>query len=242
MIRKRTEEDFLLSHRSPSSVRLAAGSALGLALTVVAQPTFAQDNDGEYWLARKNQIVVTATRVVTKPEEVPSTVPLKADEQIAGELVSDIHDLVRAACSSAENEFRETAILAGRSGDWSRMAALARIVSDPANGHRVDLTAFSARYKDFISPEVVSGSFTPTDPAVHQFINLDRVRVKGAEARFEGRASSGLFATLALSYAKGNQIDPDGVRTPLSRIDLVKIVAGVGYREPAGRFGGHVII
>ncbi|HEX2813246.1 MAG TPA: TonB-dependent hemoglobin/transferrin/lactoferrin family receptor [Sphingopyxis sp.] len=647
------------SHRSPSAIRLAAGSALGLALAAVAQPAFAQDNDGEYWLARKNQIVVTATRIATNAEDVPSTVTVKTDEQIADELVTDIRDLVRfepgvsvqrqparfnaalsatgragndgfnirgiggnrvliqvdgvrvpdgfsfgaqnvgrgdyvdlgliksveilrgpssalygsdglagavsfitadpsdfletgkaigglvrAAYSSADNEFSETAILAGRSGDWSVMAAytrrdyneldnkgtvggtgaartrpnpqdgrsnaaLARIVYDPANGHKLrltgeylgthlftdglsslsptvellqgidtgerkrvsldwswqgegaidfarvalywqdgedvqftdedrtpaadrerlntfenrvfgaaadaradfatgaighrlvfggdisktrqrglrdgvlptppdvfpsrafpttdftraglfvgdeisiadgrlllypalrfdwydlsprndallpgftgagqkdsrlspkfgavwkvtdqvrlfanyatgfkapepgqvnqffenltygytskpnpdlgpersrsfegglrvgsdpvslDLTAFSARYKDFISQEVVSGSFTPTDPAVYQFINLDRVRVKGAEARFEGRASSGLFATLALSYAKGNQIDPDGVRTPLSTIDPVKLVAGVGYREPAGRFGGQIIM
>jgi hemoglobin/transferrin/lactoferrin receptor protein len=649
----------LSSHCSPSATRLAAGSALGLALAAIAQPAVAQDNDGEYWLARKNQIVVTATRIATNAEDVPSTVTVKSDEQIADELVTDIRDLVRfepgvsvqrqparfnaalsatgragndgfnirgiggnrvliqvdgvrvpdgfsfgaqnvgrgdyvdlgliksveilrgpssalygsdglagavsfitadpsdfleagkavgglvrAAYSSADNEFSETAILAGRSGDWSVMAAytrrdfneldnkgtvggtgaartrpnpqdgrsnaaLARIVYDPANGHKLrltgeylgthlftdglsslsptvellqgidtgerkrvsldwswqgegaidfarvalywqdgedvqftdedrtpaadrerlntfenrvfgaaadaradfatgaighrlvfggdisktrqrglrdgvlptppdvfpsrafpttdftraglfvgdeisiadgrlllypalrfdwydlsprndallpgftgagqkdsrlspkfgavwkvtdqvrlfanyatgfkapepgqvnqffenltygytskpnpdlgpersrsfegglrfnsdhvslDLTAFSARYKDFISQEVVSGSFTPTDPAVYQFINLDRVRVKGAEARFEGRASSGLFATLALSYAKGNQIDPDGVRTPLSTIDPVKLVAGVGYREPAGRFGGQIIM
>lgn len=647
------------SYRSPSAPRLAAGSALSLALAAAAQPAFAQDNDGEYWLARKNQIVVTATRIATNAEDVPSTVTVKSDEQIADELVTDIRDLVRfepgvsvqrqparfnaalsatgragndgfnirgiggnrvliqvdgvrvpdgfsfgaqnvgrgdyvdlgliksveilrgpssalygsdglagavsfitadpsdfletgkavgglvrAAYSSADNEFSETAILAGRSGDWSVMAAytrrdyneldnkgtvggigaartrpnpqdgrsnaaLARIVYAPANGHKLrltgeylgthlftdglsslsptvellqgidtgerkrvsldwswqgegaidfarvalywqdgedvqftdedrtpaadrerlntfenrvfgaaadaradfatgaighrlvfggdisktrqrglrdgvlptppdvfpsrafpttdftraglfvgdeisiadgrlllypalrfdwydlsprndallpgftgagqkdshlspkfgavwkvtdqvrlfanyatgfkapepgqvnqffenltygytskpnpdlgpersrsfegglrfnsdhvslDLTAFSARYKDFISQEVVSGSFTPTDPAVYQFINLDRVRVKGAEARFEGRASSGLFATLALSYAKGNQIDPDGVRSPLSTIDPVKLVAGVGYREPAGRFGGQIIM
>nr|WP_184648037.1 TonB-dependent hemoglobin/transferrin/lactoferrin family receptor [Sphingopyxis sp. JAI128] len=106
----------------------------------------------------------------------------------------------------------------------------------------LDVTAFSARYKDFISQEVVSGSFTPADPAVYQFVNLDRARVKGAEARFEGRASSGLYATLALSYAKGNEILPDGTRVPLSTIDPLKLVAGVGYREPAGRFGGQLIM
>ncbi|MCW0199240.1 TonB-dependent hemoglobin/transferrin/lactoferrin family receptor [Sphingopyxis sp.] len=649
----------MLDHRSPSATRLAAGSALGLAFAALAQPAFAQDNDGEYWLARKQQIVVTATRIAARAEDVPATVTVKTDEQIADEMVTDIRDLVRfepgvsvqrqparfgaalgatgragndsfnirgiggnrvliqvdgvrvpdgfsfgaqasgrgdyidlgliksveilrgpssalygsdglagavsfitadpadfleggknvgglvrAAYASADDEFSETAILAGRSGDWSVMAAytrrdyneldnkgtvggagalrtqpnpqdgrsnaaLARIVYDPANGHKLrltgeylgtdlytqgltglsaavdrlegwdsgerkrvsldwswegegtidfarialywqdsednqyteedrtpavdrtrlntfenrvfgaaadaradfatgsiahrlvfggdisrtrqqglrdgtvppagevfptrafpstdftraglfvgdeisvadgrlllypalrfdwyklspkndpllptfsgagqdgsrlspkfgavfkvtdqvrlfanyatgfkapepgevnqffenlaygytskpnpelgpersesvegglrfnsdhvslDLTAFSARYKDFISQEVVSGSFTPADPAVYQFINLDRVRVHGAEARFEGRASSGLFATLALSYAKGNQIDPDGVRTPLSTIDPVKLVAGVGYREPAGRFGGQIIM
>jgi len=106
----------------------------------------------------------------------------------------------------------------------------------------LDVTAFSARYKDFISQEVVSGSFTPADPAVYQFINLDRVRVKGAEARFEGRASSGLYATLALSYAKGDVIDPSGARSPLSTIDPLKLVAGVGYRASDGRFGGQLIM
>ena len=73
-------------------------------------------------------------------------------------------------------------------------------------------------------------------------MNLDRVRVKGAEARFEGRASSGLYATLALSYAKGDVIEPTGARTPLSTIDPLKLVAGVGYREAQGRFGGQIIM
>lgn len=112
-----------------------------------------------------------------------------------------------------------------------------------ADNISLDVTAFSARYKDFISQEVVGGSFTPTDPAVYQFVNLDRARVKGAEARFEGRASSGLYATLALSYAKGNEILPDGSRVPLSTIDPLKLVVGVGYREPqSGRFGGQLIM
>ena len=649
----------MTSHRSPSVSRLAAGSALSLALAATAAPAFAQDNDGEYWLARKNQIVVTATRTAVRAEDLPVTVSVKSDEQIADELVTDIRDLVRfepgvsvqrqparfgaalgatgragnesfnirgiggnrvliqvdgvrvpdgfsfgaqaagrgdyvdlgliksveilrgpssalygsdglagavsfitadpadfidtgqnvggllrAGYSSADEEFSETAILAGRSGDWSLMAAytrrdwqeldnrgdvggtgaartepnpqdgrsnaaLARIVYDPANGHKLrltgeyldthlytngltglsasverlegfdsgerkrvsldwswegegaidfarvalywqdgednqyteedrtpaadrtrlntfenrvigaaadaradfatgglahrlvfggdisktrqrglrdgtvppfgevfptrafpstdftraglfagdeisiadgrlilypalrfdwydlspdddpllpafsgagqdgsrlspkfgalwkitdtvrlfanyatgfkapepgqvnqffenlafgytsapnpdlgpersesfeggirfssdhvslDVTAFSARYKDFISQEVVSGSFTPADPAVYQFVNLDRARVKGAEARFEGRASSGLYTTLALSYAKGDEILPDGTRAPLSTIDPLKLVAGVGYREPAGRFGGQLIM
>ena len=106
----------------------------------------------------------------------------------------------------------------------------------------LDLTAFSSRYKDFISQEQVSGSFTPADPAIYQFVNLDRVRVKGAEARFEGRASSGLYTTLALSYAKGDIIDPTGARAPLESIDPLKLVAGIGYRAPGGRFGGQLIM
>lgn len=111
-----------------------------------------------------------------------------------------------------------------------------------SNAISLDITAFSARYKDFISQEIVGGSFTPADPAIYQFVNLDRVRVKGAEARFEGRASSGLYTTLALSWAKGDVIDPDDARSPLSSIDPLKLVAGVGYREPAGRFGGQIVM
>jgi hemoglobin/transferrin/lactoferrin receptor protein len=649
----------LAINRSPSVSRLAAGSALGLALAVVAQPASAQDNDGDYWAARKNQIVVTATRTEAKAEDVPVTITVKTDEQIADELVTDIRDLIRfepgvsvqrqparfnaalsgtgragndgfnirgiggnrvliqidgvrvpdgfsfgaqsagrgdyvdlgliksveilrgpssalygsdglagavsfvtadpadflqggksvggllrAAYSSADKEFSETAILAGRSGDWSAMAAytrrdyneldnkgsvggigsartrpnpqdgrsnaaLGRIVYDPANGHKLrltgeyldtrlftegltgrsatvelleavdtgerkrvsldwswegegaidfarvalywqdgddvqftdedrtpaadrerlntfenrvigasadaradfatgaithrlvfggdisktrqrglrdgvlasppdffpsrafpttdftrgglfvgdeidiadgrlllypalrfdwydlsprndplfpaaasgdqsgsrvspkfgavwklsdevrifanyatgfkapepgqmnqffenlafgytsipnpdlgperstsfeggvrfasdsvslDLTGFSARYKDFISQEVVSGAGSFADPAVYQFINLDRVRVKGAEARFEGRASSGLYTTLALSYATGTVRGLGQERLPLSTIDPLKLVAGVGYRAPGGRFGGQLIM
>ncbi|HWV59442.1 MAG TPA: TonB-dependent hemoglobin/transferrin/lactoferrin family receptor [Sphingopyxis sp.] len=106
----------------------------------------------------------------------------------------------------------------------------------------LDVTAFSARYKDFISQEEVGGTGSTADPILYQFVNLDRVRVKGAEARFEGRASSGLYTTLALSYAKGDIIDPAGARSPLESIDPLKLVAGVGYRAPAGRFGGQLVM
>jgi len=105
----------------------------------------------------------------------------------------------------------------------------------------LDLTAFTARYRDFISQEVVSGGFTPDDPAVYQFINLDGVRIKGFEARFEGRMDNGLSGTLAFSYAKGDVIAPDETRSPLSTIDPIKLVAGLGYRDPGGRFGGQII-
>ncbi|MDT9600341.1 TonB-dependent hemoglobin/transferrin/lactoferrin family receptor [Sphingosinicella rhizophila] len=104
------------------------------------------------------------------------------------------------------------------------------------------VTGFHADYDDFISQEVVSGSFTPADPAVYQFVNLDRVRVEGVEAKFEGRTAGGVHGSVAISYAKGDVIDPTGVRTPLSSIDPVKLVAGVGYRDPGGRFGAQLFV
>lgn len=108
-------------------------------------------------------------------------------------------------------------------------------------GVSLDLTAFHSRYRHFISQEVVGGSFTPADPAIFQFVNLDRVTVKGAEARFEGRTPGGITGTLALSWAKGDVIDPPGGKSPLSTVDPFKLVVGIGYRDSEGRFGGQII-
>lgn len=109
-----------------------------------------------------------------------------------------------------------------------------RLNSGPVS---LDVTGFIANYDDFISQEVTSGSFTPADPAIYQFINIDKVKVKGAEARFVARSSNGLSGTVALAYAQGDQIEPNGARLPLSTVDPLKLVLGVGYRAPSGRFG-----
>jgi hemoglobin/transferrin/lactoferrin receptor protein len=113
------------------------------------------------------------------------------------------------------------------------------------NSSAVDLSAsvFKADYENFISQEVVGGGFTPVNPAIFQFINLDRATVKGAEARFEGRAANGFTGSLAIAYAEGEQISPDGVRIPLATVDPLKLVMGVGWREPReGRVGGQLIV
>ena len=102
------------------------------------------------------------------------------------------------------------------------------------------VTGFSARYRNFISQEVVSGGFTPADPAVYQFINLTRVDIKGVEGKLELRADNGLTARLAIAYAKGDTDRGTG-KVPLSSVDPLKLVAGLGWRDPAGRFGGQLI-
>ncbi|WP_328805377.1 TonB-dependent hemoglobin/transferrin/lactoferrin family receptor [Rhizorhabdus histidinilytica] len=103
------------------------------------------------------------------------------------------------------------------------------------------VTGFTGRYRNFISQQVVSGSFAPGDPAVFQFINLDRVRIKGVEGRLDLRDRSGLSARLAISYATGTTISGDGSRSPLSSIDPHKLVVGIGYDHPDRRFGGQII-
>lgn len=102
------------------------------------------------------------------------------------------------------------------------------------------VTAFRADYSDFISQEVVGGSFTPSDPAIYQFVNLDSVRIEGIEARASLDLDNGLFGRVAAAYADGNLRDPAGDQ-PLSTIDPFSMVAGFGYRAPDGRFGGELI-
>ena len=106
----------------------------------------------------------------------------------------------------------------------------------------LDLTAFAAEYKDFISQEWVGGSPfpNPANPTVYQYINLDRVSVKGAEARFEARADNGLYGKLSLAYATGDVRSSVRGNIPLASIDPLKLVAALGYRAPGGRFGGEL--
>lgn len=92
-------------------------------------------------------------------------------------------------------------------------------------------TAFSARYRNFIDQVMVGGSFTATDPAVYQYINLSRVKVHGFEAKGDVRLPMGLGAQAAFSYAKGTvqSTQPTG-SGPLDSIEPLKLVAGIFYR------------
>lgn len=111
-------------------------------------------------------------------------------------------------------------------------------------GDRVSLAvvAFHADYKDFIDQQVVSGSFTPSDPAIYQFVNLDNVTVKGAEAKAEYSAENGIRARLAIAYAKGDVKSAGGGTSPLASVDPLSLVMGLGYRQPEGRFGGELLM
>lgn len=106
----------------------------------------------------------------------------------------------------------------------------------------LQVTGFRGDYDNFINQQVVSGGFTPQNPAVFQFVNFDRARIEGAEARAEMKLGSGWNARVAMAYANGDTIDPAGSRTPLDTIDPFNMVAGVGYRAPSGRFGGELIL
>lgn len=106
----------------------------------------------------------------------------------------------------------------------------------------LSLTAFTADYSDFISQEQVSGSFTPSDPAIYQFINFDNVTVKGVEAKASYEADNGFRARFAIAFADGTVKSPNNPPVPLSTIDPLNVILGVGYREPGGAFGGEMIV
>lgn len=101
----------------------------------------------------------------------------------------------------------------------------------------ISVTAFRADYDDFIGQEVVGGSFTPSDPAQYQFVNLDAVRIEGIEARASLDLDNGIFGRLAAAYAEGEIRTPGAAGQPLGTIDPFSLVAGLGYRDPGGRFG-----
>ncbi|SNS05239.1 hemoglobin/transferrin/lactoferrin receptor protein [Sphingomonas laterariae] len=105
------------------------------------------------------------------------------------------------------------------------------------------VTAFWGKYRNFISQEQVgTHAGTPADPIVFQFVNLDRVKIKGIEGKVEGRTRVGLTGTLAVSYSTGEVTDDSGSKTPLLTVDPLKLVAGIGYRDREGRFGGQIIM
>jgi len=106
----------------------------------------------------------------------------------------------------------------------------------------LQVVGFKADYEDFISQQVIGGSFTPADPAVFQFVNFDMVEIDGVEAKASMKLDNGIHARLALAYANGDIIAPDGTITPLDTIDPFNLVAGLGYRDPDGRFGAEAIL
>lgn len=113
----------------------------------------------------------------------------------------------------------------------------ARFVNDRFS---FSVTGFIATYDDFISQEVVGGSFTPADPAVYQFVNLDEVDVHGVEAKISYAHDNGFRVRFAAAYAKGD-VTTGGVDSPLSTIEPLNAVLGIGFRDPGNRFGGEVI-
>lgn len=105
---------------------------------------------------------------------------------------------------------------------------------------RGQISGFGADYDDFISQEIVGGTGAPGDPLIFQYINLSSVTITGVEARADASWANGFGLRFAFSTADGRQTT-EGVRSSLDSVDPWKLVAGLTYDDPSGRFGGQLI-
>jgi hemoglobin/transferrin/lactoferrin receptor protein len=111
-----------------------------------------------------------------------------------------------------------------RSGRWSATVA-----------------TFAGRYEDFIEQVQTGGSFTPSDPAVFQYVNLTEAKIYGAEASGRVELDGGFAVNAAASFARGDS-KLDGIETPLPSIDPFKLVTGVEWQDSTDRFGTQLYV
>jgi hemoglobin/transferrin/lactoferrin receptor protein len=103
-----------------------------------------------------------------------------------------------------------------------------------------EVLAFVADHDNFISQQIVSGAGSPVDPFVYQYINLTAVSIHGVEAKANVTWHNGFGLRFAGSYSEG---DVRGTpNSPLQSIDPTKLVGGVTFDDPAGVFGGQLIV
>lgn len=107
---------------------------------------------------------------------------------------------------------------------------------------RLQTTAFSTHYDNFIEQVVVSGTGVPgVDPLIYQYVNLTNVDIWGLEARGDIAWSNGLSLIVSAAFADGEQ-ETDGEKTQLSSVDPIKLVGGLNYAAPSGVWGGSAVV
>lgn len=107
---------------------------------------------------------------------------------------------------------------------------------------RGSATVFSGEYENFIEQVTLTRPFPTacgTFALCFQYVNLAEVEIRGFEGRIDADWDSGLGFTAAVSSAEGVQ-QRNGVSLPLDSVDPLKLVAGVRYTAPSGRFGGQL--
>ncbi|MFT3728957.1 MAG: TonB-dependent hemoglobin/transferrin/lactoferrin family receptor [Terricaulis sp.] len=105
---------------------------------------------------------------------------------------------------------------------------------------RGSLAGFGAWYDDFITQDVVGGSGAPGDPLIFQYINIASAQISGIEASISASWRNGFGLRFAYSTADGEDTSLGG-HAPLNSVEPWKLVAGLTYDDPDGRFGGQLI-
>lgn len=106
-------------------------------------------------------------------------------------------------------------------------------LSGGENVLRYSMAAFTGRYSNFISQEVVSGSGRPfVDPLIYQYVNRAKARISGAEARIDWQLANGIGVKAGMAYTRGHTEGADGSSTPLDTVNPFMAVLGLRY-EPS---------
>lgn len=100
--------------------------------------------------------------------------------------------------------------------------------------------AYDNRYRDFISQEVTSGSFTPADPAIFQFVNLGQARIRGVEFRGGWQMTPAWGLTAAAALARGTSTR-NGVSQPLDSVEPARTALGLRYAAGAWELQADVL-
>lgn len=101
------------------------------------------------------------------------------------------------------------------------------------NTRRYSVSAFHAKYQDFISQQVISGTGAVGDPRVYKTINLPDVTISGFEARGDWTYARGWTASAAYAHVYGTSKNANGTSSALATIDPDKVILGLGYAEGA---------
>ncbi|GAB4042004.1 MAG: TonB-dependent hemoglobin/transferrin/lactoferrin family receptor [Rubrivivax sp.] len=101
-----------------------------------------------------------------------------------------------------------------------------------AAGVSWQFAAYDNRYEDFISQEVVGGSFTPADPAIFQFVNLAQARIRGIELRAEWQMAPAWSVHAATALTRGTSTR-NGVSQPLDSVEPARTALGLRYAAGA---------
>ncbi len=105
------------------------------------------------------------------------------------------------------------------------------------------VAAFYNRYDDFIEQISRASSVAGFPLGEFQYVNKDRVTIRGAEAKGElfldelGLTPKGWKAIGSLAYARGKD---EGTGEPINSVDPLKGVFGIGYTDPGSKFGGDL--
>jgi hemoglobin/transferrin/lactoferrin receptor protein len=106
---------------------------------------------------------------------------------------------------------------------------------------KVDVTAYTSEYKNFITQAMIGGSFSPTDPAIYQYINYSQAEISGLEAKGNVTLNQSFALTLAGSLTTGTKT-VNGLESSLETIEPWKLVGGLNYRADTGKFGGQLSV